>query len=249
MSRPTQLLTLTLLTLALLGAGCAGNQRASLVTQGDQYMQAGSYGPAVEQYRKASEQDASDATRLRLAAALIQSGRHSEALSELAAIGQDSHKSLCLKATCCVALNDVSNAERLIEQALQDKPDDCQTLALLGRVKFLQKEYDRSAEAYQNALANSADDAVRMRLHYNLAMAQLSAGRFKEADDTFKLYLVKQKFVTKEDNRVAGAIAYAAGDSERAFRHWKTLSSKEQRQILNAIDDEPHRAAEVAAAN
>ena len=249
MSTHTYLHTLTTLAVAFLGSGCVGTQRAPLVQQGDRHMLAGDYGSAAVQYRKASEQDPSDAPRLRLATALIQSDRHSEALTELAKVGQDSHKSLYLKALCCVALNDVSNAELLIEQALQEKPNDSQTLALLGRVKFLQKEYARSAEAYQNALANSANETVRTKLHYNLAMTQLSAGRFKEADDTFKLYLVKQKFVTKEDNRMAGAIAYAAGDRERAFRHWKTLSSKEQRQILNAIDDEPQRTAEVALVN
>ncbi|MCU0916571.1 MAG: tetratricopeptide repeat protein [Planctomycetes bacterium] len=241
--------TLLYLTLALLGANCAGPQGSKLVLQGDQQMAVGNYSSAADQYRKVLVQDANDPPRLRLAMALIRSGRHTEALAELAKVKQDLHQSLYLKALCCVALNDVAQAEQFIEQALQEKPDDSRTLALLGRVKFLQKEYARSAEAYQNAVANSANDTVRTTLHYNLAMAQLLAGRFKQADDTFRLYLIKQKFITKEDNRLAGAIAYAAGDRERAFRHWKTLTSKEQQKILNALDDQPTQAAEVAMNN
>lgn len=237
---------LTLATLALLGAGCSGPQKAELIIQGDRHMRMADFASAADQYRQAQEQEATDQTCLRLAAALIRSNRHNEALSELTKIKQDSHKSPYLKALCYVALNDVPNAERHIEQALQTKPNDALTLALLGQIKFLQKEYARSAEAYQDALASSSDEAIRTKLHYNLAMAQLLSGQFRQADDTFRRYLVTQSFVTAEDNRTAGAIAYAAGDRERAFRHWKNLSSKEQQQILNAVADQPQPTAGVA---
>jgi len=234
------------LTLALLGAGCAGPQKSELIVQGNRQMQGQDFASAAQSYRLAQAQEAADDTSLRLAMALIRSDKHSEALGELAKVKQDSDKSLYLKAACYVALNDVPNAERHIEQALQATPSDSLTLALLGQVKFLQKEYARSAEAYQDALANCSNETMRTKLHYNLAMAQLLAGRFKQADDTFKLYLIKQRFVTAEDNRTAGAIAYAAGDRERAFRHWKNLSRKEQQQILNTIADEPQSAAALA---
>jgi tetratricopeptide (TPR) repeat protein len=234
------------LILAVLGAGCAGPQKAELVVQGNRQMAAQDFASAAESYRLAQAQEVADDTCLRLATALIRSGKHTEALAELAKVKQDSGKSLYLKAVCYVALNDVPNAERHIEQALQATPNDGLTLALLGQVKFLQKEYARSAEAYQDALANCSNETMRTKLHYNLAMAQLLAGRFKQADDTFKQYLVKQRFVTAEDNRTAGAIAYAAGDRERAFRHWKNLSRKEQQQILNTIADEPQAAVTLA---
>ena len=100
---------------------------------------------------------------------------------------------------------------------------------ILGQVKFLQKEYAQSIEAYQNALAASSDEAVRTKLYYNLAMSQLSAGQAAQADASFNCYLVKQNFVTAEDNRTAGAIAYAAGDDERALRHWQKLSGRKNR--------------------
>ena len=235
-----------ILIIALLGAGCAGPREAELVIQGNRQMLAQDFASAAGSYRLAQARTAADDTCLRLATALIRSGKHNEALSELAKVKQDSGKSLYLKAVCHVALNDVPNAERHIEQALQATPNDSLTLALLGQVKFLQKEYARSAEAYQDAVANCSSETMRMKLHYNLAMAQLLAGRFKQADDTFKQYLVKQRFVTAEDNRTAGAIAYAAGDRERAFRHWKNLSRKEQQQILNTVADEPQSAATLA---
>ena len=236
-----------ILTLAFLGAGCAGPQKSELIVQGDRQMLAQDFAAAAQSYRLAQAQDGADDACLRLAMALVRSGRHSDALSELARVKQDSDKSLYLKAACYVALNDVPNAERHIEQALQATPNDSLTLALLGQVKFLQKEYARSAEAYQDALSNCSNEPMRTKLHYNLAMAQLLAGRFKQADDTFRQYLIKQRFVTAEDNRTAGAIAYAAGDRERAFRHWKNLSRKEQQQILNTIADEPQSAATLAA--
>jgi tetratricopeptide (TPR) repeat protein len=246
MRTPLSSIPLAILTLALLGAGCAGPQKAELVLQGDRQMAVQDFASAAQSYRLAQAQQAADDTSLRLATALIRSGKHNEALVELDKVKQDSGKSLYLKALCHVALNDVPNAERHIEQALQATPNDSLTLALLGQVKFLQKEYARSAEAYQDALANCSDETMRTKLHYNLAMSQLSAGRFKQADDTFKLYLVKQRFVTAEDNRTAGAIAYAAGDKDRAFRHWKNLGRKEQQQILNTIADEPQPAATLA---
>jgi len=242
-------LTVATLTLTLLGAGCAGPGKSGLIVEGDRQMRLADFASAAERYRLAQQREDADETCLRLATALIRSGRHDEALGELAKIKMDSQKSLYLKALCYVALNDVPNAERHIEQALQAKPDDSLTLALLGQIKFLRKEYARSAEAYKDALANSSGETVRTKLHYNLAMSQLLAGQFKSADDTFKQYLIKQSFVTAEDNRTAGAIAYAVGDKERAFRHWKNLSGKEQQQILNAIVDPSQTLAGVAMGN
>jgi tetratricopeptide (TPR) repeat protein len=97
-------------------------------------------------------------------------------------------------------------------------------------------------------LAASSNETVRTKLYYNLAMVQLLAGEFKQADNSFKQYLVKQNFVTAEDNRTAGAIAYAAGDHDRALRHWQKLSGKEKQQIMNAISDESNAYGRLAVA-
>ena len=79
-------------------------------------------------------------------------------------------------------------------------------------------------------------------------MAQLLAGEFTKADNSFKQYLVRQNFVTKEDNRVAGAIAYSVSDHQRALRHWEKLNAKEKQEILNAIADESETYSPLAIA-
>ena len=111
-------------------------------------------------------------------------------------------------------------------------------LGLLARIHFLQKQYGQSIASYRQALAASANQDVRTTLYYNLAMAQLSSGDFAGADESMSAYLSRQNYVTAEDNKVAGAIAYALGDHQRAFRRWQHLTSKQKREILNAIEDD-----------
>lgn len=236
-----------ILSMALL-VGCAG-QHTKLVTTGDNQMASGNYRSAAERYQKAQKSNASDKVHLRLATALIKTDEYNQALAELEKVSQGSHKANYLKAVCYLGLNDVANAQTSLEQALQVKPNDSFALALLGRIKFLQKQYAQSIEAYKTALAVSSDQSVRTKLYYNLAMVQLLAGEFTQADSTFKQYLVKQNFVTVEDNRIAGVIAYAVGDRERALRHWQKLSGKEKQEILNAIADESETYGELAVAN
>jgi len=237
-----------LIFLSVLLAGCAG-QSTKLVTTGDSQMAVGNYQSAAERYQKAQKRKASDKVHLRLATALLKAGKYNEALAELDKVPQGSPKADYLRAVCYLGLNDVAEAEKSLEEALQEKPNDSFALALLGRIKFLQKQYAQSIEAYKTALAASSDETVRTKLYYNLAMAQLLAGEFTQADNSFKQYLVKQNFVTAEDNRAAGAIAYAVGDHDRALRHWQKLSAKEKQEIQNAIADESKTYGELAVAN
>jgi len=236
-----------ILTMALL-VGCSG-QHTKLVTTGDSHMASGNYRSAAERYQKAQKSNATDKVHLRLATALIKTDECNQALAELDKVSQGSHKADYLRAVCYLGLNDVANAQSSLEQALQEKPNDSLALALLGQIKFLQKQYTQSIEAYKTALAVSSDQTVRTKLYYNLAMVQLLVGEFTQADSTFKQYLVKQNFVTAKDNRIAGAIAYAVGDRERALRYWQKLSGKEKQEILNAIEDETETYGELAVAN
>ena len=236
-----------LIFLSALLAGCAG-QSAKLVTTGDSQMAAGNYKLAAQRYQKAQKCKPSEKVQLRLATALLKTGKYNEALVELDKVKQGSYKADYLRAVCYMGLNDVATAEKNVEQALQGNPNDSFALALLGRIKFLQKQYAQSIEAYKTALAASSDETVRTKLYYNLAMAQLLAGEFTQADNSFKQYLVKQNFVTAEDNRAAGTIAYAVGDKDRALRHWQKLSGREKQEILNAIADDSKTYGELAVA-
>jgi len=247
--RKTMVLPLVAVFLLVIAGGCTNQRCASLVNAGDSQMLAFNYQSAAQYYQKAEKIKASDKVCLRLATALVKEGEYTEALAKLDKISQGSPKADYLRAVCSLGLNDVTSAQRSIEKSLQGNPDDSFALAVLGQVKFLQKEYTQSIEAYQNALATSSDEAVRTKLYYNLAMSQLLAGRATQADESFNHYLVKQNFVTAEDNRMAGAIAYAAGDHERALRHWQKLSGKEKQEILNAIAGESVTYGVLAIAN
>ena len=230
-------LPFVVLLLAMI-AGCTSQRSAKLMTAGDSQMLAGNFPSAAEQYQKAQKLKETDKIQLRLVMATIKEGKFTEALAKLDKITQASPKADYLRAVCYLGLNDVANAQRNLERALGGNPNDSIALALLGRIKFLQKQHTQSIEAYRTALATSSDEGVRTKLYYNLAMAQLLAGEFTQADNSFKNYLVKQNFVTAEDNRLAGAIAHAVGDHQRALRHWQKLNGKEKQEILNAIADE-----------
>jgi len=230
-------LLLAVLLLAMI-AGCTSERSTKLITAGDSEMLAGNFSSATQSYQKAQKLKETDKVQLRLAMVTIKEGKFTKALAELDQVSQASPRVHYLRAVCYLGLNDVANAQANLEKALQGNPNDSFALALLGRVKFLQKQPIQSIEVYRTALAASSDEAVRTKLYYNLAMAQLLAGEFTQADNSFKNYLVKQKFVTAKDNRLAGAIAYAVGDHQRALRHWQKLNGKEKQEILNAIADE-----------
>ena len=228
----------TLVIGALLLLGCASQGSAKRVSTADKHMSAGNYEAAAQQYREAQAHGDSPELSLRLATALIKDGRFDEALAELNRLDHESAKAEYLKAACYLSLNDVSNAKDHLEKSLQQRPNDALALSLLGRIHFLQQQYAQSAETYENALAASSNPGVREKLLYNLAVAQFRAGQFTKADHTFKQYLSKHEYVSEEDEKLAGAIAYAAGDRQRALKHWQKLTHRGRQAIINALEDD-----------
>ncbi len=217
-------------------SGCSQQTGSKRIVAGDQSMKAGNYSDAAQQYQAAKDKEDSLELSLRLATARIKAHQYSEALTELERLNHEGPKANYLKAVCYVALNDVAKSKTFLEASLKIKPDDALALSLLGRIHFLQQQYTQSAETYQEALAISSDPTVREILLYNLAVSQMRAGQFNAADLTFKQYLSQHEYVTAQDEKTAGAIAYAAGDRQRALNHWQKLTHKERKAILNAID-------------
>ena len=246
--QPWIALAVAFCTVAL--AGCGGQPTVGMLQTGDRQMRVGDYVSAVKSYESvpAEEAEGKEQVPLRLATAQIKLGHHREALDALEKASEPSLQAAYLRAVCHLGLNDVAGAEASVEQALQVKPDDSLALGLLGRVRFLQKQYVHSATAYRRALASSSDESVRTSLYYNLAMAEMLAGQLAAADESFQQYLVRQKYVTAVDNRAAGAIAYAVGDRDRALRHWQRLNGNEKQQILNAIAEEAETYGALATA-
>lgn len=229
---------LAALGLVALVAGCASQGSAKRVNTADKHMSAGNYEAAARQYQDAQAKHDSPELSLRLATALIKDGRFDQALAELNRLKQESAKAEYLKAACYLSLNDVGNAKDHLEKSLKQRPNDALALSLLGRIHFLQQQFTQSAETYENALAASSSPAIREKLQYNLAMAQFRAGQFAQADQTFKQYLSKHEYVSEDDERLGGAIAYAAGDRQRALKHWQKLPHRERQAILNALEDD-----------
>lgn len=211
-------------------------------------MQNGNYASATMHYQSARSKNDSEGISLRLATAMVKSHHYKDALAELNRMNHASPQSQYLRAVCHLALNDVANGKSCLEESLKARPNDAMALSLLGRIHYLQQQYVQSAETYLEALAASSDPQVREKLLYNLAIAQMQAGQFATADQTFKQYLRKHAYVSQEDNKMAGAIAYAAGDRQRALNHWQKLPPKERKAILNAIDTDA-TAYQVLAVN
>lgn len=218
-------------------AGCSQSS-AKMKLAGDRHMEHGNYASATMHYQSAQSKNDSTGISLRLATAMIKTKRYNDALAELNRINHTSPQADYLRAACHLALNDVASGKTCLEKSLKARPNDAMALSLLGRIHYLQQQYAQSAETYQEALAASSDPKVRERILYNLAIAQMQSGQFYAADQTFKKYLSKHAYVSQEDNKMAGAIAYAAGDRQRALNHWQKLSQKERKAILNAIDND-----------
>ena len=230
--------------------GCNAQRSAQLLNTGDRHMRVGSHSDAVRDYQHAVELNATDKARLRLAAGMIKLSRHADALKQLEQVTEAPPGRVdYLTAVCRLGLNDVANAHKAAETALQANPDDCLTLALLGRIRFLQGNYPQSITAYNRALTSASSERLRTRLYYNLAMTQLLAGDFAHADQAFNQYLAQQRYIDATDKKMAGAIAYAVGDHARAYRYWQHLSEKEKQGILNALSDEDALYEKLAAAN
>lgn len=87
-------------------------------------------------------------------------------------------------AWCAVGAQDMKEAERAASVALAIDNEDMETILLLSRVYYYQKEYDRSI--------NMANDAIRInrksgRAYYDLAMAHRALGDFEKARRNFGL--------------------------------------------------------------
>lgn len=232
------LLVCILLMSILILSGCATNSTL-LMQEGNQAMASGNYELAAQTLQKIPHDKKTEETSLNLAWIYWKQGQTQACLNELADLtGQRPAQADYLAALCYLRQNEMAKARRHTEKSLQSDPGNSLAIALLGEIMFLQKQYDRSIEAYQDALEHSSDPQVRLKLHYNLAMAQLLAGDFSGADNSFKKYLVRQSYVNSEDRRMAGAIAYANGDHQRAYRHWNKLDPASKKQILDVVADE-----------
>ena len=229
------LLVWVAMSFGLVAGGCGSQSRVGLIERGDRALLEGQYDDAAAQYAAAQKRDRTPAVSLRLATALLKEDRPAEALAELDRSGDMSSKAHYLRAVCGMALNDVPEAKKWAEQALQGNANDAMALSLVARIHFLQQHYAQSARVYQDALSFSSDEQIRSVLLRNLAVAQFQAGHFSQADETFNRYLGSQDFVTEEDKRLAGSVAYAAGDRDRAFKHWQTLPAKQRQAILDAL--------------
>ena len=235
---------------ALVAGGCQTQQSAELVSKGDNRMLLADYSGAADHYEEAVTLNPNAATHLRLAVARVKLGQYGEALVPLGKLGgETSPRTDYLAAVCHLNLGDVPRAEERLTQALAVNPADPLALALLGRIRFLQKRYPETVAAYQKALAVSSQDSVRTKVYYNLAVAQLLSGQFIEADASFREYLSQQNHVGVSDKKLGGAMAYATGDHSRAYKYWQNLSAAERREILDAIADESQAYDKLASAN
>ena len=236
---------IVLLACAVLFAGCANT--AKMVRDGDRALQSGDYGLAAQSYKSIAHDERDEDVTLKLAWLYWKQDQCQACLRELEQITQNRPAQAdYLAALCYLRQNDLTRARRHTEISLQGDPRNSLTVGLLGQILFLEKQYPQSIEAYRKSLEMASDPSVRLKLHYNLAMAQLAAGDFAAADESFKQYLVRQRYVSSDDNRTAGAIAYARGDHQRAYRHWSQLDPVEKKQILDVIGNESEQYSQLS---
>lgn len=85
---------------------------------------------------------------------------------------------------------DLDRAKKLIEQALEIKPDDGYYLDTLGWLYYSQKQWDRSQETLSRAVKLSGDDTVVME-HYGDSL--LAVDRLEEAAAVYKSALERAR--------------------------------------------------------
>ena len=222
----------------LLFTGCATEQSKFQIASGDKEMHTAQYNDALIAYKKANTFLPSDQNQLRVAGAQINLGQYQAAHTTLAGIKSPSASSYYLSALCYLSLADPTNAQTDIEKSLQYDPIDIHALSLYGEILMANHNYLRSAQIYNQTLALCTQCDIKSELLHNQTMAYLYSGQYNDAKETYQHYLQSQRHITSQDHKLAGAIAWGAGDHPLAMTHWQDLNQRDKAQIIAAIDQD-----------
>jgi arylsulfatase A-like enzyme/predicted Zn-dependent protease len=108
-------------------------------------------------------------------------------------------------------------AERLVEQIIQDDPDVIDAYFTLGNLYFKEGKFEEALESFFKALERKPDDAFTA---INIANSYISMGDFNEAE-TFLLDIIEALPPDSQIHFILGNINYFQKEYEEALKNYK----------------------------
>lgn len=170
-------------------AAAAGLAAADVQAGVDQYL-TGRYDEAVESLREAVVAQPEDETgRLYLTLALAEQQKLDEARSEHQAMVSEGASAVALniaEARLAIAAKDTGKALTLLNEAVDEAPDNAQARHLRGMVYTYQKDYPKAVEDFEAALEGNPKIAYA---HYYAGMAYNGMKRPDKMVEHFQQFL------------------------------------------------------------
>jgi arylsulfatase A-like enzyme/predicted Zn-dependent protease len=108
-------------------------------------------------------------------------------------------------------------AERLVEQIIQDDPDVIDAYFTLGNLYFKEGKFEKALESFFKALEKKPDDAFTA---INIANSYISMGDFNEAE-TFLLDIIEALPPDSQIHFILGNINYFQKEYEEALKNYE----------------------------
>lgn len=145
-------------------------------------------------------------------------GRFDEAVAHcdrLIEISPEDARGYAFKARLLLEIGETGTVLPLLEKAVEMDPDDYIAWSDLGRAAYLERRYERAAEAFARVVeSNPAPDA-----YFDLALAQQSLEQFDEAVENYQRYLAHHP-ESFEAHYYLGLIYRLRSDDKKALEHW-----------------------------
>jgi tetratricopeptide (TPR) repeat protein len=142
---------------------------------------------------------------------------------------------------------DTDGAQQVLDRYLATRDSDPLALALMADIAYRRgnaKEAIRYLQAADEHL--KTDDSLKPAVLYNLALLHFQAGDFDQADASYAEYLTLNGGGGKEDRLVAGVLAYATRDHQRAAEFFESQDGPVRRELSNLLADESEVYASLA---
>ncbi len=178
-----------------------------------------------------STADGRTATRLNLAATLLDMGQVRQALDLVMLASQEVGQDLeldILRARCLMALGMFAEAEAALEPHLDWHGANAELQRVLGLLHFDQQQYQQAEDAFRKAIRLAPSNPAA---HNNLGFLLMVQGRNQEALEQFQLALdLRPTFQRARNNQ--GFVLAALGRDEDALRAF-SLAGSDSRAMSN----------------
>jgi tetratricopeptide (TPR) repeat protein len=193
-------------------------------------------------------EEADDDSRRREALAWVMADKipQAERVLQLPGVADSSGGQLLL-AVIAWKISDEDAALAAIRQSLDYQPDNPGTLALLA--EFLIKREDLVGALEVLAQANDQlqnRDPLKPFVLHNMAITSFALGDYAGADAAYSEYVALMDRLKPDEVLMAGAMAYAVADHDRAVNHWEHLDVDTRTELARRLGNDAEQYASLA---